>query len=588
MKKTELLFNRITKQHLIALLTPGSVEECLEAYKVLDQNNITLEIAFRSEFALDGIKKIIEEFPDALILAGTVMTAEQANEAIKAGASGIISADYIPDVADVCCGYDIMYIPGGLNDAGKQLTYKTECYECTIKELKESYPYQWIYKLFPVVSGDTSFAHLAKAWKGPYKDLTIVYTGGVDLNNLLQLYKNDPNGIFCASAITKNLSNKQLFLEDIRRWKDKLKVQDVQIDQGVQRDDKSQLTTHNSPLTSAIVTFGEYLLRLSSEPGVRLGNAQNLIMNYGGAEANVAVSLAQFGLNSRYISAVPKNHLGDNGIRQLRSFGVDVEYVIRKGDRLGLYFLEHGAGPRPSKVIYDRSNSSFANIKPGDYNWDEIFENANWFHWTGITPAVGDNVVEVLREAISVAKSKGITISTDLNYRKKLWSIEKARSIMNELLMDVDVLFTNEEDPKILFDISDKLEVLDQGKIDLGIYETICRQLVEMFGFKKVAITLRESISASENNWSACLYSDYKLFMSPEYNIQVVDRVGSGDAFAAGLINGILNGKSSRETLNFATAVSCLKHTIKGDFNIVSVKEVEYLMAGFKGGRVQR
>jgi len=620
MKKTEQLFHKLKEQQLIALLTPRSVDECVRAYELLENENITLEIAFRSPFALRGLQSITAKYPDAMILAGTIMTAKKAEEAIKSGALGIVSADFITEVAEICCEADIMYIPGGLSDVGKQLSFKANSYKCSLENLKKKFPYQWVYKLFPAVSGDNFYAELSKAISGPYQDLTFIYTGGINLGNLKKLYLNDYNGVFCASALTRNLSDPERFIEDVGVWKEAIGNGKLAISNGMTEDvtgsgqlksRRDEMSVANEELneikerrrsdTAAIgneqlaignrktvVTFGEFLMRLSPRIGERLSETQNLDMNYGGAEANVAVSLAQMGLQSKYISIIPDNPIGDNGIKKLHSFNVDVNHIQRKGDRLGLYFLEHGAGQRPSKVLYDRSFSSFSEIKPDDFDWDEIFEGASWFHWTGITPAVSDAATLVLKEAIAIAKSKNITISADLNYRKKLWSIEKAREVMSELLQDVDVLIANEEDPKVLFNIADELGDLDQGEIDIEIYDEISRSLDEMFDFKKVAITLRQSISASVNNWSACLYSGGKILISPEYNISVIDRVGSGDAFAAGLIYSLINNKDDRDALNFATAAACIKHSIKGDFNVVSVEEVEYLAEGFSGGRVQR
>lgn len=581
MEKTQRVFEELKKHRLVALLSPRSVEECVTAYTMFHPEGIILEVALRSEFGIEGIKTVCKTYPEALVLAGTVMTAAQAEAAVQAGAAGIVSADYIPEVVDVCVSHDTMCVPGGLSDAGKQLVRKAEAYGCSLDELKAKHPYQWVYKLFPVFSGSLSHMDLVQAWRGPFKDLTVIYTGGVTLDTLDQAVLKDPQGIFCASALTKSLDDAAATHLQIRAWKEKLKPKA-----------KSSAPAKSPPIKEAmpakVVTFGEMLMRLSPPPGVRLAQARNFDMHFGGAEANVAVGLAQFGLEAFYVTALPDNELGENACRTLKMYGVDTRFIVNKGQKMGVYYVEHGAGPRPSKVVYDRARSSITEIVQGDLDWELILDCAEWFHWTGITPALGDSVIDTLRRGLKKAKEKGMTISCDLNYRKKLWSEGRAREVMTELMPFVDVLFGNEEDPVRVFGIRPGKSEVEAGKLDMDGYRELTEQLTERFRLQKAAITLRESVSASENYWSACLFDGESFYRSNRYHVTIVDRVGAGDAFAAGVIASLIKGKTSQRALEFGVAAACLKHSIRGDFNLVSTEEVERLIAGDVSGRVQR
>ncbi len=337
-----------------------------------------------------------------------------------------------------------------------------------------------------------------------------------------------------------------------------------------------------------VVCFGEIMMRLSPPGQKRFVQADSFDVVYGGGEANVAVSLANFGLDSYFVTKLPANPLGDAAVNHLRRFGVRTDYIKRGGDRIGIYFLEMGASQRPSKVVYDRANSAISQVEPGELDWDTILEGASWFHVTGITPALGDGAAATAIEAVKMARSKGCTVSTDLNYRKKLWSPEKANKVMSELVRYVDVAIGNEEDAEKVFGIKAPDSDVTAGELSTEGYRYVASELAKRFGFKKVAITLRESISASDNNWSALLYEGGEFYLSRKYPIHIVDRVGGGDSFAAGLIYSSLKGKGPQESLEFAVAASCLKHTVFGDFNLVSVDEVEMLAGGDASGRVQR
>ena len=337
-----------------------------------------------------------------------------------------------------------------------------------------------------------------------------------------------------------------------------------------------------------IVTFGEILLRLNPEGYLRLVQAGKMETSYAGGEANVAVSLANYGMEAAFVTKVPAHEIGQCAVNALRTFGVDTKYMIRGGERLGLYYVEKGASQRASKVIYDRAGSAVALSKVEDYNWDAIFEGADWFHWTGITPALGGELPEICLEACKAAKKRGVKISCDLNYRKKLWTSEQAGKVMAGLMPYVDVCIANEEDAKDVFGIEAEGTDITAGKLNHDGYISVAKQLCERFGCEKVAITLRSSISANDNDWAAMLYADGRAYFSPSYRIHIVDRVGGGDSFGGGLIYSLLSGKNPQEAINFAVAASCLKHTIEHDFNLMSVAEVESLAAGNATGRVQR
>ena len=332
------------------------------------------------------------------------------------------------------------------------------------------------------------------------------------------------------------------------------------------------------------------MMRLNPQGYLRIPQADCFDATYAGGGANVAVSLANYGEDVRYVTYVPDNLIGQSAVNALRHWGVDTSFMMKGSERLGIYFVEKGASQRSSKVVYDRKHSAVSESTTADYDWDRIFDGADWFHFTGITPALSDSLVEVCLEACKKAKEKGIRISCDLNYRKNLWSREKAGAVMSSLVPYVDVLIANEEDAKDVFGISAKGTDIEGGKIDAEGYRDVAEQLVSRFGCSKVAITLRGSISASDNNWAGMLYDgkEKKSSLSKNYLIRIVDRVGGGDSFGGGLIYALRKGMNDQDAIEYAVAASCLKQTIEYDFNIVSVQEVEALMKGSGSGRVQR
>lgn len=340
-----------------------------------------------------------------------------------------------------------------------------------------------------------------------------------------------------------------------------------------------------------VVSFGEIMMRLSTPGFSRFVQAQNLDLTFGGGEANVALALSQFGLDSYFVCKLPSHEIGQAAVNHLRRFGVHTDFLVRGGDRIGIYFLETGASQRASKVIYDRSNSAVSEMDPSEVDWEAAFEGAKWFHWTGITPALGKKAQESLKLACKAAQQAGATISTDLNYRKKLWSTEEAQAVMNPLMEYVDVCIANEEDADKSLGFKAGSTDVDEAHLDTDAYGELALRLKKKYGFSNVAFTLRESFSASRNGWSALMVDDRDCkqpYRSKRYDIQLVDRVGGGDSFASGLIYGLLTKENTRDALEFAVAASCLKQTIPGDFNLISAEEADKLAKGSGSGRVER
>ena len=341
-----------------------------------------------------------------------------------------------------------------------------------------------------------------------------------------------------------------------------------------------------------IVTFGEIMLRLSPPGALRFGQARSFDVVYGGGESNVAVTLANFGLATEFVTRLPSNEIGDACLQYIRQYSIGTSHILRGGERLGIYFLETGAVMRGSQVVYDRANSSFATIKPGMVDWKRVFQDALWFHWTGITPAISESTAVVCQEAVETARTMGVTVSCDMNYRAKLWKWGKsALEVMQQLVAKSDVAIGNEEDAEKVFGIKAPETDVNTGIVSSEQYAYVCDELHKKFpNLKTIAITLRGSLSASHNTWSAILWQDNRIYSAPLYNItHIVDRVGGGDSFMGGLIYGLLTYTNDpQKTLDFAVAASALKHTVFGDFNLVTVSEVEKLMKGDASGRVNR
>lgn len=336
------------------------------------------------------------------------------------------------------------------------------------------------------------------------------------------------------------------------------------------------------------ITLGEIMLRLTPRNFERLVQTKELELAYGGGEVNVAVALATYGKEAYFVTKLPENELGQGAIHELRRYGVNTHYVCRGGERIGIYYLERGASQRSFKVLYDRAYSAMAEAREKDFDWEAIFRGAEWFHFTGITPALSDKCIEITMEALKAAKKENVMISMDLNYRSKLWDIKKAGKVLSEMAHYCDLLIANEMDAEKLLGIPIDEAYRKEGQIVDEGYQDIAQKLMEKYKVKYVASTQRENFSASQNGWSALLYEGNKLYKSQKYHMHIVDRVGGGDAFAAGMIYGLSSGMGNQQALEFAAAASCLKHTIEGDFNLVSVEEIEALAKGDRSGRVQR
>ena len=337
-----------------------------------------------------------------------------------------------------------------------------------------------------------------------------------------------------------------------------------------------------------VVTFGEIMMRLQPQNNDRFLQAKSFDIVFGGGEANVAVSLSQLDNEVSFLTALPKNDLGKSCEMELKKWGVDTSKIIKNNNRLGIYFCEKGYGVRPSIVIYDRENSAFSNLSKEDINIEKVLKNVEWFHFTGITPAINDNLADILVNILEYCKKNNIIVSCDLNYRAKLWTREKAKKVMSNLMQYVDVLIANEEDCSDVFGIHASETNIENGKLSIDGYKSICKSVEEMFNIKTVAITLRESFSASVNGWSALLMQNGEFFVSEKYNLHVLDRVGGGDSFSAGLIDALGRKLIGKNAIDFAVACSAIKHTINGDFNILNKNEVEKLMKSGGNGRVQR
>jgi len=341
-------------------------------------------------------------------------------------------------------------------------------------------------------------------------------------------------------------------------------------------------------MSHKIVTFGEIMLRLAPYDYQRFVQADKYQATYGGGEANVAVSLAQFGNDVQYVTKLPSNPIADAALASIHKYGVGTKYVARGGERMGIYFLEHGASVRPSKVTYDRAHSAISEVASGDFDWPLIFKDVEWFHTTGITPALSAGSAQVTLEAVKAAKAAGVMVSCDLNYRNKLWTREAAKLVMTGLVQYTDVIIANEEDCADVFGIRASSTDVHKGELDVAHYREVAQEVMKISKAKMVAITLRESLSASDNNWAAILYDGKDFFLSKKYSLHIVDRVGGGDSFGAGLIHCLVAGKAPAEALDFAVAASALKHTVGGDFNLVTEAEVWSVAKGNTSGRVQR
>ena len=563
------VLERLHELKIIPVVKINDVEKALPLAQALCQGGLPCaEITFRTAQAEEAIRRIAVAFPEMLVGAGTVLTIEQVDKAVAAGARFIVSPGFNPRVVDHCIELGIPITPG--------CSSPTDVEQALERGLE-------VVKFFPAENlGGVS---MLKAISGPYGGLKFIPTGGINAKNIIE-YLAFTKVLACGGSwmVKDELINVGDF-DTIQ----KLTREAVQIVSGkAATQPETFVKAAKVPLVGKVVTFGEIMLRLAPLGYYRFVQAETFGATYGGGEANVAVSLANFGLDARYVTKLPIHEIGQAAVDSLRRYGVDTSKIVRGGKRVGIYFLEKGASQRASKVIYDRANSSIAEATTTDFDWTNIFDGACWFHFTGITPALGDNVAEICMEACKEAKRRGLMVSCDLNYRKNLWSREKAGTVMAGLMPYVDVCIANEEDAKDVFGIAAEGSDITSGKLNHEGYKSVAKQLAERFGFEKVAITLRGSISANDNRWAGLLFDQGEFYFSKEYPIHIVDRVGGGDSFGGGLIYSLMCGKTQQESLEFAVAASCLKHTIEGDYNQVSTAEAEKLAGGDTSGRVQR
>ncbi len=432
------------------------------------------------------------------------------------------------------------------------------------------------------MAGAPATLRSSAAWRAVYKDLRVIYTGGVTLENVSLVQQHDPDAIICASALTAHIDDPTCMVNEAQRWRDIMDARDGR------RAEAASTGTPRKGDSLAVATFGEIMLRLSPPQGERFTQAASLDVAFGGSEANVAVALAGWDIDARVITALPSHALGDAAIAALRARGVDTSHVIRSADRLGVYFLEHGASQRPSKVIYDRAESAIARLQPGEIVWEAVLSGARWLHVSGITPALSPTTAELTLEALRIARAGGLTTSIDINYRARLWSRSDAGRVIGSMMDLIDICFANEADAADVFGIRAADTDLRSGKVDLDAYRDVAAELVNRFELKLAAISLRESISASDNAFSACCFDGENFHRSRRHEVHLVDRVGGGDAFAAGVIYGLLHDQPASEALERGVAASVLQQTVHGDFALISMDEVDNLLAGDTSGRIQR
>ena len=563
---------------MIPVIALDNVSDAKPLAKALYEGGLPCaEVTFRREGADLCIKAMKEEYPDMLVGAGTVLNKEQVDKAINAGAEFIVSPGLDKEIVSYCLEKNICVIPG----------------VSTASDVAKAYSLGLrVVKFFPAEAAGG--VKMLKALSAPYNMMTFMPTGGISKDNMASYYAMK-NVIACggsfmidAKAIKEgNFDKIKNLTKEVVEAINALNGNDSDKDKKDFDIEKKNIDLSNLS-DKKVITFGELMLRLAPEGYLRFVQADAFEATFGGGEANVSISLANFGMDTSFVTKLPAHEIGQMSVNSLRKYGVDTSLIVRGGKRVGIYYLEKGASQRASKVIYDRAGSAIAEASKSDFDWDKIFEGAGWFHFTGITPALSDELAEIALEACRKAKEKGIIVSCDLNYRNKLWSKEKAGEVMGKLCKYVDVCISNEEDANDVFKIKAPDTDVTAGEINSEGYKYVAEELKKRFGFSFVAITLRESISASDNRWGAMLYDGKDYYFSKKYNVHIVDRVGGGDSFGAGLIYSLTHNANPKEASEFAVAASCLKHSIEGDYNFVSVDEVNKLAKGDASGRVQR
>ena len=576
-------YEKIEKCKMIPVIALENVSDAKPLAKALYEGGLPCaEVTFRKEGAELVIKAMKEEYPDMLVGAGTVLKKEQVEKALEAGAEFIVSPGLDEEIVKLCIEKNVCVIPG----------------VSTASDVAKAYSLGLnVVKFFPAEAAGG--VKMLKALAAPYKMMRFMPTGGIGIGNMASYYALKCVIACGGSFMIDSKAIKEGDFEKIKNLtKDVISALNALNSNNSVADDKKESIQSNinsekkinmSGLSDKkIITFGELMLRLAPEGYLRFVQADAFEATFGGGEANVSISLANFGANTSFVTKLPSHEIGQMAVNSLRKYGVDTSLITRGGKRVGIYYLEKGASQRPSKVIYDRAGSAIAEAVKDDFDWDKIFDGAGWFHFTGITPALSDELASICLLACKKAKEKGIVVSCDLNYRNKLWSKEKAGQVMNELCKYVDVCISNEEDANDVFGIKAPNTDVTAGEINSEGYKYVADELKKRFGFSYVAITLRESISASDNRWGAMLYDGNDYYFSKKYNVHIVDRVGGGDSFGAGLIYSLMQNESPADAIEFAVAASCLKHSIEGDYNFVTVEEVKKLAKGDASGRVQR
>ncbi len=517
------------------------------ARALLDGGIAAVEITLRTEAGLHAIKRIAEGVPEMTVGAGSVLDKAQAEAAYRAGAEFIVSPGFDRGILDYCRDTGVPYLPGCSSATEIQAAANLGCETV---------------KFFPAEA--LGGAKTVAALSAPFPGMRFMPTGGINGSNAAPYFKLKcvgcvgagsiaPETLIDSSDFAKITENAKRFISAVNGAPELCRAKEK-----------------NGGRT--VVTLGEIMLRLSPPYGKRIVQSDCFDVNYGGAEANVAVSLALFGENVRYVTKLPENAVADASVYALRKYGVDTSYIVRGGERMGLYYLEKGASQRSSKVIYDRAGSAMAEAGEDDFDFERIFDNAGWFHLTGITPAISEKAAAVCRKAVSEAQKRGVTVSMDLNYRKKLWDVETAAKALNGLLPGVDVLICNEEHASKICSVRCDEDLAGTAKL-----------LCEKYGFTSAAVTRRRTESADINTVSAAAYVNGEKAYSPAFRCDIVDRVGSGDAFAAGFIYSLLHGQDAEKAAAFACAASALKHSVEGDFNLMTVREIEAAAGGATG-----
>lgn len=565
------VLEKIKKIKMVPVIAIEKVEDAAPLAKALTQGGLPCaEVTFRFPNADKCILEMKQACPEMFVGAGTVLTTGQVDLAIAAGAEFIVSPGLNPEVVKYCLSKNITVLPGCATPSDIEAALSLGL--TTVK-------------FFPAQANGG--VGMLKALSAPYNKVSFMPTGGITDANMNDYFALK-NVIACGGSFM--VPSKALKEGDFATIE---KLTRNVVDKLNPKKEENLFTKQSgidlsNRKDAKVITFGELMLRLAPEGYLRFLQSDKFGATFGGGEANVAVSLANYGMEASFVSKLPKHEIGQMAVNSLRKFGVDTSMITRGGDRVGIYYLEKGASQRPSKVIYDRAGSAIATASDKDFDWEKIFDGAGWFHFTGITPALSDELASICEKACIAAKKHNVVISCDLNYRKKLWSKEKAGEVMGRLCKYVDVCIANEEDAADVFGIKAADTDITGGTISHEGYKEVAKQLAQRFDFSYVAITLRESLSANDNNWAAMLYDTKDFYFSKKYKVHIVDRVGGGDSFGAGLIYAMSHAYEPADAIEFAVAASCLKHSVEGDYNMVSVEEVMKLAQGDGSGRVQR